>query len=232
MRYLKFFSVFVFLILLSVTTIVNLKAADSDLPAREPVSGWFTFTNTAQLRGDTLYWGYPSDEIDGYPAVSGTEYYISFSFTLAYSVIDPVEVDAVGNNLSYSLASGMVITDLGNDLMRLEYIFVNPGVEVYTKRVTVYSGGWINENYKSILINRGTYLPLDFINFLQLNGTYNFIPQQNTSSITDLIITYVDIPTRIMHSMLDISVMGSTLFVIVVGIITIVFVVYLLKRLL
>ena len=229
---MKKFFVFV-LIFISIFTVslFSVSAADIELPYKYSVSGWYTFTNTAQLRTDTLYWNYPSEPIDGYPTVVAGMYYYEFNFTLAYPVIDNGIVGGAGDPYSYSLAKGILIEDVGNDLANLYYIFVNPAVDVYEHICLVYSGGWVDDGFKQILIS-DNYMPEDLINFFKLNGSFNYIPPQNNSSITDLIITYVDIPTRIMHSMLDINVMGSTLFVIVVGILTIVFVVYLFKRLL
>lgn len=226
----KFFVFILFFISIFTVSLTSVSAADIEVPYKYPISGWYTFTNTAQLRGDSLYWNYPPD-FDGYPIVTGNAYYYFFNFTLAYPVVSTEERDSAGNFLNYSLAKGMVVYDLGNDLMGLNYIFVNPGIDVYDIEIAVYRGDWLDAGFKQILIS-DTYMPEDFINFLTSNGSFNYIPPQNNSSITDLIITYVDIPTRIMFSMLDINVMGSTLFVVVVGILTIVFVVYLFKRLL
>lgn len=229
---LTFSVLFSFLFIFAITPIIKLDAADIDFPYKEYVSGWYTFTNTSILRTDGLYMDYPDTSIDGYPTVnSGTTYTIYFPFTLAYIVEDSTFTDAIGEPLKYSLAKGIVI-DTMNDQGTMYFIFANPGVEVYEQLVLVYDGNsWLNDNYKQILITKNL-MPTDFISFLNTNGTFNYIPSSSTSTVTDLIITFVDIPTRIMHGMLDINVMGTTLFGIVVGIITIVFIVYLFKRIL
>lgn len=232
-KFLLSFSILLsFLLIFAITPIIKVDAADNDFPSKEYVSGWYTFTNTSILRTDALYLDYPGTSIDGYPTVnSGTTYTIYFPFTLAYLVEDPTLTDAVGEPLKYSLAKGIII-DTTNDIGSMSFIFSNPGVEVYEQVVEVYDGTyWINDNYKQILITKNL-MPFDFITFLTANGTFNYIPGSSISDVTDLIITYVDIPTRIMHGMLDINVMGTTLFGIVVGIITIVFIVYLFKRIL
>lgn len=237
-KFLLTFSILLsFLLIFAITPIITVDAADSDFPPMEQVSGWYTFTNVNSINISNLYWDYGyqrPDEVPQYPSTDTTSYTINISFALESIVTDDTLTDALGNPLNYTLAKKIVIIKASGNQADIAFVFTNPGVGVEEQYVLVYGSetGWVNDTYKHILIS-SVYIPTDFIQFLNDNGIFNYIRvDDNRTDVTDLIITFVDIPTRIMHGMLDINVMGTTLFVIVVGIITIVFIVYLFKRIL
>lgn len=195
------------------------------------INGWYTFNDTNFISSDSLIWSYKHNN-SGYPNIEGNKYFIKVSATLAYVVTDESNLTFNGQPLKYSFFDYIVIEELGNDISRIYYHFTFGSPEIDSVYVLVFDGTkWVNNNYRYLLFN-STFVANDFYNFLISNGNFKFIPSNQNSTFTDLLISYVDIPSRVMHGLLDVNLMGTTFFVVIAGLITIVFIVYLFKRLL
>ena len=211
------------------------------MPSSEKYSGWFTFTNNENyLNCGSLYWWYTSDSSSGLPYIDGDAYCYPIKATLAYPVNDYNHKDWLGDYYRYSTIKEIRIIDAGNDYGEIYYVFSNVGtgydeILEFTVCVFNYDDGWVHDNYRQILLPV-RYYQTDFINFLSANGGFGLLNNSTrpnkASTFTELLLTYVDIPLYVMHGMLDIDLLGTTLFAVIMGIITIIFIIYLIKRLL
>lgn len=199
---------------------------------RISINGWFTFNNLNYINSSPLDWDYPLNNDINYPIVNYPYYVINVSANLAYSVESSDYFAPSGNPLLYTFIDSITIEEIGNDLSRVYFTFSFNSIEVEPIRVLVFDGGrWINDNYRYLLFSN-CYISDDFYDFLISNGSFTFIPNQSNSTITELLFTYIDIPTRVLHSVLDFEILGTSFIVIIGGLISCIFIVYLIKRLL
>lgn len=144
----------------------------------------------------------------------------TFTISCNYTLITSYSTDTESYNVgtSITISSGIITYHLVN---------LNGSID----KIVYNNNKWVDSNFSIILFENYSVLPLTDYNRMISLGTRALIPKKSNSSATDLLFSIVDIPFYYISKFLNISLFGTTLFIIVCTIITIGLVIWVVKKL-
>lgn len=154
-----------------------------------------------------------------YNFVSGTKEFVNFSGYYYFN--ETVDYTNTLSFYSSFISNGNIYSK----------IYVDNGAIRYDNTL-VYDSvyGWVDENYRLVNFS-DTSVSLENYSLILKYGIFDYISFNSTdNNITDLLFSFADIPVRIMSQLLDISIFGTTFFVVFCGILTFLIVIVVIRK--